>query len=642
MQALLPNEPTAPLLPFTHLTTRHFHTPPQPLIPHPLTSNIQNEPKLPFHPLFISVHPRSSAVPSSSLAPIPSIRTLSPHMALSLPRRTTLVILLAATVYLLGNDRVPLWDRDEPRYAQTSRQMLQSGNWVEPFLLDKPRTAKPILIYWCQASAMRLLGNTSEFAARLPSALAMAATLTFLAIVIGKNIGHRRALWTILILSTSLLVIAAAKMCITDSVLLLWITIAQVSLYAIYAGRREWWIAAAMWAAIALAMLTKGPVVLGVQATTIIVLALFDVGWAYKGDWAQWKRACRWWKRTHPLLGLLIIAAIDLPWVIAIQRADPTFLKRAFLHEVVDRAHHALEGHKGPPGFYLLSIWGTFFPWSVFLPLTFLIAWKNRRWPVIRFSLAAVIGPWILFECIQTKLMHYVLPCFPPLAFLLADALVRCFRRKYPDLHHKLAQHVMAGWAVLIALLGCLPWLAYRFFAPLPPILWGASICATLGALVYGLTIYTLFRRGHVQRGAAIMGLGTFAAILLMVLLYLPHAPFMHVPQRVADILLRQGATHRGDVIMIDYQEDSLYYYQGGTIRQADEDYWEKTPPAQWSPWAVITRDVWEAKTTDPKHPRQPLPPLVKERMEIVQPTIKGWAYADGGRIVEVIVLRRR
>ena len=67
-------------------------------------------------------------------------------------------LLAAAAVYFAGNGRVQLWDRDEPRYAQCSRQMLESGDWVVPRLYDSLRTKKPPLIYWCQAAAMKLLG----------------------------------------------------------------------------------------------------------------------------------------------------------------------------------------------------------------------------------------------------------------------------------------------------------------------------------------------------------------------------------------------------------------------------------------------------------------------------------------------------
>jgi 4-amino-4-deoxy-L-arabinose transferase-like glycosyltransferase len=90
-------------------------------------------------------------------------------------RHVWVVIALAAGLYLVGNGAVSLWDRDEPRYAQTSRQMLRSGNWVVPRYLDKGRDAKPVFIYWCQAAAMRALGDEAGrgvFAARLPSVVA--------------------------------------------------------------------------------------------------------------------------------------------------------------------------------------------------------------------------------------------------------------------------------------------------------------------------------------------------------------------------------------------------------------------------------------------------------------------------------------
>src|SRR5207237_378460 len=105
------------------------------------------------------------------------------------------LILSASAVYLIGNGRVALWDRDEPRNAQTARQMLQSGDWVVPRLLDRVRTAEPVLTYWCQAAAMAALGENS-LAARLPSSVAMTLTLIVLAVALYRGIGPPRALWT--------------------------------------------------------------------------------------------------------------------------------------------------------------------------------------------------------------------------------------------------------------------------------------------------------------------------------------------------------------------------------------------------------------------------------------------------------------
>src|SRR5215203_6612476 len=108
------------------------------------------------------------------------------------PVRLLIAILVSlAALYLLGNGRVDLWDRDEPRYCQTSRQMLSSGDWVVPVLLDKVRTAKPVFIYWCQAVSMKTWGAEGPdapigrvvFAARFPSTVAMLCTLAIVGTV---------------------------------------------------------------------------------------------------------------------------------------------------------------------------------------------------------------------------------------------------------------------------------------------------------------------------------------------------------------------------------------------------------------------------------------------------------------------------
>src|SRR3954468_13695372 len=95
--------------------------------------------------------------------------------------RIALIIFFAAVLYLIGNGRVALWDRDEPRYAMASRWMMQSGDWVVPRVgwgqnPTTPRTAKPVFIYWCQAAAMKVLGPNA-LAARLPSSIAMVGVL---------------------------------------------------------------------------------------------------------------------------------------------------------------------------------------------------------------------------------------------------------------------------------------------------------------------------------------------------------------------------------------------------------------------------------------------------------------------------------
>lgn len=554
-------------------------------------------------------------------------RTLS-AMSFMTPRRwTVLLILLAAFIYLVGNHRVGLWDRDEPRYYQTSRQMLNSDppNWVVPRYWDQVRTAKPVFIYWCQALGMRLAGET-EFGARLPSAVAMVGTLCVLAFALGRHLGALTALVTVFVFATSGLVIAAAKMCITDSVLLLWITIAQLCLFAIYSGQRGWGVVLGMWLAVGLAGLTKGPVVLAIQIATVLILAALDIGRNWR-SLAAWKNALRWLTHTRPLLGLLLIIVIVGPWLVAIQLQQPDFLRTTLWHDVFTRSVKPLEGHKGPPGFHFAFIWGTFFPWSVLLPTAATIAWKHRGEPATRFAMAAVIGPWIVMECVQTKLVHYMLPAFPPLAFLTADAILRCIRREHDDLHRPIVKPVMAVWALLVAAAGSTTWLALRHFTVSQALVYAGALLSLVG-LAYGLAVFAAFAAQRLRVATALLGLGMFAVVLTLYGLYLPNADFLWVPRRVADILKAGGAA--GPLMMIDFKEDSLPVYVGRPMQPGSDYFLVKTPPAEWPAWITLTRPIYDR-----------LPEERRARLEIVG-TVRGWAYADSGRIVEVLVARKK
>src|SRR6185437_2899631 len=215
------------------------------------------------------------------------------HLRMLQRWRLPVLILAAAAVYILGNARVPLWDRDEPRNAQAARQMYQSGDWVVPRFLDQIRTAKPVFTYWCQVCAMFIFGDNA-FAARFPSAVAMTLTLIVLGVVLSRTVDRERAFWTVFILATSAMVIAwNARASLTDAVLLLWIVIAELCLFAILHDGGTWPVVIAMSIAIGLGGLTKGPVVLGVLGTTCLALGVFN-----------WKKL--WYRR--PARGFEVIS----------------------------------------------------------------------------------------------------------------------------------------------------------------------------------------------------------------------------------------------------------------------------------------------------------------------------------------------
>jgi 4-amino-4-deoxy-L-arabinose transferase-like glycosyltransferase len=656
-------------------------------------------------------HPHSQP-PTFNSPPSPTKLSAMRHR---LGLKLLLLLLAAFGVYLVGNQSVPLWDRDEPRFAQTSRQMLQSGDWVVPRLYDNVRTAKPPLIYWVQAASMKLIGQEGAagvFAARLPSSIAMTLTLSVLAVVLWRHVGAGHAMWTVLILSTCALVVLAAKAGLTDSVLLLFVTIAQLCLYAAWRGHGSWGVTIVMAAAIALALLTKGPVAVGIQAMTLIGLGLLKLSlrWApVEGSarpaflatvsreaspcgqrGARCDRAAafpapgtpgegregaslstlacesllpsppleyRGREKNRPeghegpaigksavsavgkiVVGLLIVLAIGLPWVVLVEKRHPGFISTALNHEIKDRAASGLEGHKGPPGYYLLSIWPTFLPWSLVLPLALVMGWKNRRDPRIRFALAAVAGPWVMFEVVQTKLPHYLLPCFPPLAFLAADAILRAIRMPV-DKPNAAGGAFIPGpmedtafgvgvlvWAGVAVLLGAVPWAAAKWFRPLP---WGAMGVVSICAAGYALTVVFFFRRRQPAAGLATMGIGMLGLSLVLFGLYLPAAPFLQLSNEAGQVLRDHGVTGPKQVVMLDYKEPSVAFYQGGTIREgtamvASDKLLDSSPP-----WLVITDEVYYAKVTD------------RSRLEVVA-RFKGLDLSAGLRVIEVLVVKKK
>lgn len=554
------------------------------------------------------------------------------------------ILLLAAVVYFAGNASVSLWDRDEPRYAQCSRQMLQSGDWVVPRLYDEIRANKPPLIYWCQATAMRFVGDgpvSGTFAARLPSSVAMLVTLMILAIVISRHVDRRQAFWTVLVLSSSLMTVIAAKVALTDSVLLVFGTIAQLSLYTIWRGSRSWKPVLLLAAALGLGTMTKPLVLLTVGATAVMLIIFrFTAARDPAPASSLAPRRSPGLAIAQGLVGLLIIAAIALPWIILVHQRAPEFLGKATAEA---RAHleHGKEGHTFPPGYHLALIWVTFFPWSLLLPLAIGMGIRYRAAPQVRFALAAVIGPWLVLEFFGTKLPHYILAAFPALAYLTANGIAHCIDGKDNDMRSRPFLIGAGAWAMIAAGLGLILWLPtpalHLTGARLPKFAdqpYGAIALLSAGAMVYAIAVFVLLKKERLSAAVLTIGVGMMSIFLGTFALYLPRAQFLRISFRAADVLNRLGATHGGDVVMIDYKEPSLGFYQGGTIREQKSSFLLEKHRNEWPRWMVLTRSAWQGAPEDSRR-----------RLRVIEDPslpVRGWAYADGGRVVEVMIVERK
>lgn len=335
-------------------------------------------------------------------------------------RPYALLILLCLGLYLPGLASLPVTDRDEARFAQATRQMLETRDFIAIRFQDEARNKKPAGIYWLQAASVALLSNAASDAIwpyRLPSLLGATATSLMTFGIGAAFVGRKAAFLGAALLAASLGVGIEAHLAKTDAVLLACATAAQLALGRIYldarrAGGPDWRFAMLFWAALALGILVKGPVAPALAALTIVALSAADRAW-------------RWLRALYPLRGLALLAAVVLPWLIAISAAtDGAFLSDLLGKDFVGKLITAQESHGAPPLYYLLLLAITFWPGILFLGPTIAWGWQQRRVVPERFLIAWAIPFWIVLELIPTKLPNYLLPAYPALALMTGAALV--------------------------------------------------------------------------------------------------------------------------------------------------------------------------------------------------------------------------
>jgi 4-amino-4-deoxy-L-arabinose transferase-like glycosyltransferase len=312
---------------------------------------------------------------------------------------------------------LPLIDRDEPRFAQASREMLRGGDWLIPHFNDKPRYDKPPLIYWMQAGCYRVAGE-GEFAARLPSALLAVAAAAMLW-AWGDRLGGRGAgAWAAVVFSLALQTMVHAKAAVADMAVIAAMVGATVAGWAaVVRGTapercgcpcRAWWLFAA---ALGVGFLAKGPVA-WLPVVPVVALA--------------WRRGRAGYGLSRAGLSLVGALAIAAAWGLpALAATGGDFFRVGIGKHVVSRSFDAMEGHgaEGLLGYaatlplYAATIFASFFPWSIRLPWMVREVRRGGRLPDDEFYLAWSFGVvFAVFTAVSTKLPHYILPGFPALA----------------------------------------------------------------------------------------------------------------------------------------------------------------------------------------------------------------------------------
>ena len=321
-----------------------------------------------------------------------------------------LLILLCLALYVPGLGSLPPIDRDESRFAQASKQMIESGDYIRIQFQGESRAKKPAGIYWLQVAAAKLTGRPDAiWSYRLPSVLGatLAVLLTF---GFGwRLVGRQAALIAAGLLASCFLLVSEAHQAKTDAMQLATVVAAQGALSLFYLRRGDrpgWGPAMIFWLAQAAGILIKGPVVPMISILTIVTLGVAD-------------RSLAWLKGLRPLPGLILTAAIVAPWAWAINHATQgQFIGTAVKTDLLPKLLGAQESHGAAPGTYLMLMMATLWPASLLVVPALPGAWMARREAATRFLLAWIVPTWLMFEAIPTKLPHYILPVYPALTLL--------------------------------------------------------------------------------------------------------------------------------------------------------------------------------------------------------------------------------
>ncbi len=340
-----------------------------------------------------------------------------------------LIPIVAAVILGLDIGSFPLISPDEPRYAETAREMLERADFITPYCDYLPRFDKPILFYWFEVLSLKFFG-LNEFAARLPSVLA-GAGMVWLAFLLGNIQGF--GLVAAAMMLTSLQIFLFSKLAITDMTLAFFISAAIAFFYLGYRERQEiqqkfalkekqssawFWLSLVM---MAFGMLCKGPVAVLLPLVVIFIFLVLEKDlFDFLADT---------WMELSIGFGLFLL--ISVPWYMAVHFATAgKFTYEFFMGHNLSRYLNVLTNHAGPIWYYIPVIIVGLFPWSFFLIQALFSNDHSTKFNLRAESakaahLMSFCSLWatiilLFFSISQTKLPTYIMPIYLPLIVIVA------------------------------------------------------------------------------------------------------------------------------------------------------------------------------------------------------------------------------
>jgi len=493
-----------------------------------------------------------------------SLKTIVDFAIGSHARAAAVLLAVALLGFLTGFFSIPPVDRDEARFAQATKQMVESRDYVDIRFQDEVRYKKPVGVYWVQAAvvnAASVLGfpraASTIWLYRIPSLIGSIAAVLLTYWTALAFVPRRAAVLSALMMASCVLLGIERLLAKTDAMLLMTVVAAMGAMARAYLPpQRErldaagaWTVAAIFWTALAAGVLLKGPLIIMVVGLAALALIVVD-------------RSATWLLTLKPLAGVIWFAVLVLPWFVAIVgRSGDAFLAQSVGEDLLAKIFTGQESHGAPPGYYFILFWVTFWPGATLAALATPGVWRTRRESAVKFLLAWLVPSWLVFELVMTKLPHYVLPLYPAIAILIAGVIdARALSRK-PFLEWGtiwwFVVPMVAGVAGVVALA-----VIGRQFGLLVWPLMGAA--AVLGFLAWRL--YEADGAEHALLRAVA------AAILIAIATFGLIVPSLGqlFPSPLLARILRESGCAQPEAAAVGYQEPSLVFLAGTATRLAD------------------------------------------------------------------------
>ena len=333
-------------------------------------------------------------------------------------RRTLLLAVAVAALYLLFLGRHGLHESDEGRYAEIAREMKDSGDLLIPTLNGVPHFQKPPVIYWSTAASLAVLGE-NELAARMVSLLAALGVLV-LTYWIGRWWFDRTTgIASVWILAGSWQFFMLGRSLTPDMMMTFWSTAAIAGfVWASRPGESSRFRFLPYFVCMGIAFATKGPM-------GMLVPMLTGIGWQWGSGRSDRPRI-----RVPWIAGLMLTLVLALGWFFAASLRHPELGRYFFEFEFLNRFLSKTHGRSQPIWYFIPVLLIGWLPWTPLLPLAIsghrerhrsggshrALQWALVGWLVVPFALLSLSG---------SKLMTYVLPLFPGIALWLANGLLR-------------------------------------------------------------------------------------------------------------------------------------------------------------------------------------------------------------------------